>query len=1082
MAAHERRTASLCAYVVIGLIALSCLCVTLTDALTVDEDGDILFDPLPSLGKFESDADAYESDGMRPAVLGDMARGWVGFIQPNGFPLDYVNHLIEILTDENNIDDIDVKDEVFLGMSKFIGIIVCFLIGILLFIFLPVIAFIFCCCRCCNNCGGKRVQEETKSMGCVRVTYTLILLCVTGIICAGMAYTNVDNDFMGHAVDKSFEVASDEILSDASTFLEGSDNQLTNILVDQYNDVDLQITEDLNDIGVLIGTPFQEYLRDDADVQETFDAFDKLILDLKETTMKLDHINNSRNELETTEAALETNLTDITTQLDAINVTCAGCVPSNDGLDVTDFAMLQDLSLNLAASRNVERNVFDEYAKVLQVYNSIPGVITAESSAAVDDVKQALSETKSTLDDTAQSFSDQISTFQQTIDDAKVAINDAKQTQQEYDQYRKKEKTEVTDWRSGIRAAYERKDHYNYYRRYTVIGLCCMVLLIVMFNIIGLTMGTCAYKNVAPVDRTRMSNAGGNVLVAGVVFTFLFIPVLILICCMMFTIMAVGTLTCKPMTDLSLFSETIDQNGTLCDGYCLGETLLGDPTINLTVSGVLESCGRNESLYSSLMLYTVFNTTIIDDQLEQLRNEAQKLIDEITLDDFDLDLVPDNFQQELQAAIDAIALETIDVLDFESILVPPPVPTDLNAYADELDQAANADPTVGDDLRNIADMLRAQHVNTVVPMEDLMSMTMDSVYRTAELDPILDQDADNTSSAAFHSEALINTPETEAALQDDVSDYLDNTIGYAEQYSDWALQKFEDDFARCEPVRNVYDTFVSTLCYYGFDSLNILWFTLGWCVFFLIPSIIFSIKLAKYYRIMDELYEPKPKKPKKNKSRRGEENYPMDEMDDMPPTGHGHHDNIRLVNDRGPPPMMAQQNPQYIPDEPIMAYHYNDLGRPMAPPPAYHPDETRLAENKAALIRELKQSNQGASASSLDHDLSQWPMRGVGPSQSSMLLPPYGYYPSINDAHPGRSSAAAGPSSSAAAAGFDPAWPHWGRQQAFEYDDDTRFPYPEAYNPGYIDGEQSSPEAYNPAFVGGGHSSTDDFGNVPPYF
>ena len=27
----------------------------------------------------------------------------------------------------------------------------------------------------------------------------------------------------------------------------------------------------------------------------------------------------------------------------------------------------------------------------------------------------------------------------------------------------------------------------------------------------------------------------------------------------------------------------------------------------------------------------------------------------------------------------------------------------------------------------------------------------------------------------------------------------------------------------------------------------------------------------------------------------------------------------------------------------------------------------------------------------------QWPMRGVGPSQSSMLLPPYGYYPSFDD-------------------------------------------------------------------------------------
>ena len=39
-----------------------------------------------------------------------------------------------------------------------------------------------------------------------------------------MAYTNVDNDFMGHAVEKSFDVASEQLLEDASTYLKGSDN------------------------------------------------------------------------------------------------------------------------------------------------------------------------------------------------------------------------------------------------------------------------------------------------------------------------------------------------------------------------------------------------------------------------------------------------------------------------------------------------------------------------------------------------------------------------------------------------------------------------------------------------------------------------------------------------------------------------------------------------------------------------------------------------------------------------------------------------------------------------------------------
>ncbi len=87
MAAHERRTSNLCASVVIGTLALSCLCVTVTDALSVDENGVIVFDPLPSLGEFRSDSDAYKNDGIRPGLLGDMARGWVDVVQPRGLPL-----------------------------------------------------------------------------------------------------------------------------------------------------------------------------------------------------------------------------------------------------------------------------------------------------------------------------------------------------------------------------------------------------------------------------------------------------------------------------------------------------------------------------------------------------------------------------------------------------------------------------------------------------------------------------------------------------------------------------------------------------------------------------------------------------------------------------------------------------------------------------------------------------------------------------------------------------------------------------------------------------------------------------------
>ena len=87
MAAHERRTSNLHTSVLGGFLALMFLCVIQANAkLNVDSEGNIQFDPLPDLGEFKADADGYKSDGSRPGMLGDMARGWVDFVQPSGFP------------------------------------------------------------------------------------------------------------------------------------------------------------------------------------------------------------------------------------------------------------------------------------------------------------------------------------------------------------------------------------------------------------------------------------------------------------------------------------------------------------------------------------------------------------------------------------------------------------------------------------------------------------------------------------------------------------------------------------------------------------------------------------------------------------------------------------------------------------------------------------------------------------------------------------------------------------------------------------------------------------------------------------
>lgn len=56
------------------------------------------------------------------------------------------------------------------------------------------------------------------------------------------------------------------------------------------------------------------------------------------------------------------------------------------------------------------------------------------------------------------------------------------------------------------------------------------------------------------------------------------------------------------------------------------------------------------------------------------------------------------------------------------------------------------------------------------------------------------------------------------------------------------------------------------LCRYIIDPMNLFWFGIGKATIFLLPAIIFAVKLAKYYRRMDseDVYDDGETVPMKN--------------------------------------------------------------------------------------------------------------------------------------------------------------------------------------------------------------------------
>uniref|UniRef100_A0A452T673 Prominin 1 n=1 Tax=Ursus maritimus TaxID=29073 RepID=A0A452T673_URSMA len=61
-----------------------------------------------------------------------------------------------------------------------------------------------------------------------------------------------------------------------------------------------------------------------------------------------------------------------------------------------------------------------------------------------------------------------------------------------------------------------------------------------------------------------------------------------------------------------------------------------------------------------------------------------------------------------------------------------------------------------------------------------------------------------------------------------------------------------EQIAACKPVATALDSAVDVLlCSYIIDPVNLFWFGIGKATIFLLPAIIFAVKLAKYYRRMD---------------------------------------------------------------------------------------------------------------------------------------------------------------------------------------------------------------------------------------
>ncbi|GLD74865.1 prominin-1 [Lates japonicus] len=163
--------------------------------------------------------------------------------------------------------------------------------------------------------------------------------------------------------------------------------------------------------------------------------------------------------------------------------------------------------------------------------------------------------------------------------------------------------------------------------------------------------------------------------------------------------------------------------------------------------------------------------------------------------------------------------------------------TDLEAQADQLPRGA-----LENALKGHASSIRHIHRE-----QSTLSQSIKQLERTCNDLPVK---VTNILSAIDAAEYLILHNATHVVKQE-TKGYIQSLVGYFKQYTEWVKNSLTAEVAQCKPISNIVDSMEIVACSFIVDSVNTFWFGLGGCSILLIPSIIFSVKLAKYYRRMD---------------------------------------------------------------------------------------------------------------------------------------------------------------------------------------------------------------------------------------
>uniref|UniRef100_A0A665TGX3 Prominin 1 b n=1 Tax=Echeneis naucrates TaxID=173247 RepID=A0A665TGX3_ECHNA len=763
------------------------------------------------------DTHAYYEPGAI-GILFHMVHAFLYVVQPSSFPKG------EIITPRPPQEPDSSPPSLHPWIYYEAGFLICGTIGVVFVVLIPIIGTCFCVCRCCENCGGEMHQRQRKNADCQRGFFTASLIATSIFIILGVFIAYTANHNISTQL-KSTRRLINTNMRDLKTFA----NNTPAVCIHSH----VMFPCVLTDIGPLLGGRIHSQL--EKAVVPSLDTALRMAGAMRETKEALENVSSSlellqegtgklQASLSAERASLSNTLSDPACTNGAVSHTCNTIRSTLSQLGINaDYSRLQDVSLALT---NVNTVLKTDLSNIVQKgytsFNDTPKLVKEQTKNIVSGVKGMLDKIGTEITGFSKMFP-----VESSLANFTIFLNDGQKK---------------------IESFYPQIDQMDFYRWIGCVAVLCTVVLVLCFNILGLLCGTCGYdKQATPTTRGCLSNTGGNLLMAGVGFTFIFAWVLMGIVTTLFVVGGnVEKLLCEPLANRQLF-KIIDTPFLVhpAKKNFLPGMLFQNPNIDLTLGSMYRECYENKGLYHALQLETMFNINSFLNRTVYNRDLA-KVFDSVHVDLQDISLL----EQAGRDSLINFANSGIGQIDYEMYLAEAnkgvtlvdllSFSTDLEAQADQLPRGA-----LENALKGHASSIRQIHRDQVMPLEQAMSTLSQSIKQLQRMSsdlPVRKSTDKNNDTKHSGSEMFTNV-------------HTDTVI-----YFFVTCVQLTAEVAQCKPISNLVDSMEIVSCSFIIDSVNTFWFGLGGCCILLIPSIIFSIKLAKYYRRMDteDVFEDSP--------------------------------------------------------------------------------------------------------------------------------------------------------------------------------------------------------------------------------